>query len=168
VRAVTARRVFRSWMQATTGFRATLLRTTVLTMCLFVAVSCRQRTIPNELPQETSVCAMADEMARFDGKLVKVRSRVLSDRIERSGLVDNHCPDAYVAFGWAEDASGTSELAHVLFGPRASRDDYIEATFVGRFTRERQGARLEVSRVTDVKVRRQLPPLRRSAHPNGS
>lgn len=129
-------------------------------MCLLVLVAaCRQATDAGVQPtRETTVCAMATTPKVFDGRVIQVRARVMTDGLERTVLIDGNCPDVGVALGWGPTVSGASSLTDVLYGHGRSPHADIEATFVGRFFLEDGRRRLEATQVMDLTVRRASRP----------
>lgn len=110
---------------------------------------------------DSSLCSIASTPAAFDGKKVRLRSRIESDGMHSSWLSDPSCAEVALPVTWdaAEKNTRLRGLIDTIYS-RAEHpgtlDKEITASFVGVLYWEqsqRPGRRLDLVDVTDVVIR---------------
>ena len=145
-------------------------------------------------PTETTITALVESSAKFNGTRVRVLASFRTDGIERSVLLEPYCgrPDnisatpppgelqcsrgiAPINSDKADQDPGKAELDRVLAesGRSGTVDKHITAEFTGKFScapscANAKRLNLEVERVENLKVEmKELKPHRPKDQPNG-
>lgn len=124
--------------------------------CAFIQNSVCQEPRSSNKPTEASICTIQEDPARYEKILVRVRLRVRSDGIERTGADDASCPDKIVRLSLQDGASdypGVDTLRAVIFSGRPGTvDKEVLATIIGSVGNENDGQKGVVIRVLRVEL----------------
>jgi hypothetical protein len=107
-------------------------------------------------PLQTSICAIANNPAKFNGKLVTLHAEYFTDYHHGSVLLDYACERTGITPEFADKVKGGDSLDQALrVGGWMNFDKRIEANFVGRFAWRPKGRHrriLHLDSITDVEV----------------
>lgn len=107
-------------------------------------------------PLSTSICAIANKPAKFNGVLVIFRAEYFTDYHHGAVLLDSACEKTGITPEFSDNVKGGDSLDQALrIGGWANFDKRISANFVGRFAWRPKGRHrriLYLSVISDVEV----------------
>ena len=96
-----------------------------------------------ERPQETTLCALYNHGADYDGHRVTVTARLI---VSTSTLYDQHCPKAHLLLTLSRvPPAAACQMRPPTFGCPNETRKYIDGTFSGTFRASRAGAEGQLS-----------------------
>lgn len=122
-------------------------------------------------PIVTTFCDIVRNSERFDGRLVRFRSSVVSDGIDHTALSDPKCGPRTIIPRISEEASDRSDIqrfrdAVFLQKPRGTAFKHVSATFTGVLSWDGKVRVLQVEKVQELTVTpRDAKPSNAGRHP---
>ena len=124
-----------------------------------VAMICATNLAGQDRPSTlTSLCAIAKQPAKFEGRSVTVRTRVLSDGTHGALIYDESCADFGLTLLVTEDAKGFKDLESALsWCLRGTLGKFIVGRFTGMIHFGPRGhlseSQISVRRIEDLTVK---------------
>ena len=102
-------------------------------------------------PLQTSICAIVNDPAKFNGALITFRAEYFTDYHHGAVLIDSACERTGITPEFSNSVKGEDSLNQALrVGGWANFDKRIAATFVGRFAWRPKGIHRRILYLNEI------------------
>jgi hypothetical protein len=139
-------------------------------LAVIFTLSCCAGDPPHDQTRPTSICSIAQSSSQYEGRMVSVRARLLSDGRDMSVLLDPACPSVALSFSVGKRADATvDDFANRLMEQGrfpSTVDREVFAEFTGVFKIVSSPVPRRILEVVSIR-HEQIPPRKTVGHSSG-